>query len=122
MNSAPPFIITTVVWTHKLVVFFIYLGCLLPKRYLKYHIGFLFLLYLHWKSNKNKCILTELEYRLQGKQDTSIPTIEYDHDNPFIDRILQDMGIKLTSQQIHSIAMYGIVLSLCISFIRICRT
>ena len=113
------FLVHSVSVFHQVVVFFIYLGCLLPKKVLPYHIGFIVLLYVHWKTNHNKCALTQWEWKLRGLDHTQSPTIEYDHENPFMDKLFQQFHLHLTSKQLHQITMYGIIVSLLISIIRL---
>ena len=44
------------------------LGFLLPKQYLPYHIIAILLLLLHWKTNDDNCILTEIQNKLDGTE------------------------------------------------------
>ena len=56
-----------VVFIHNLIVLFLVIGFLLPKKYLIYFLIAWPLVYLHWKTNNNRCSLTELEYWLDNK-------------------------------------------------------
>src|ERR1700722_13032063 len=52
---------------HAFITFFILLGCFAShKAVLWVHFCFVPLVYLHWKTNRNRCVLTNFEYRLKG--------------------------------------------------------
>lgn len=69
---------------HHIIVLFIYTGgYILPEKYLKYYLLFVILLPIHWKINKNKCILTEWENKLKNIKGIFVP------------RFFEFYGIKL---------------------------
>jgi len=80
---------------HYFVVVFITLGAFLPKRYLFYFIFAWPLLYLHWKTNNNKCILTEIECWIDKQ-----PYCERNHnDYPFITNLLSYFHIEIKNRK-----------------------
>ena len=96
MNNILIFLLTTF---HKLLVYFMFFGCILPPKYLPLHIALWPIVYVHWQFNNNKCILTELELKMRGIK--KIPSVENDHgsDYYFMKKILSDMNISLTDHQ-----------------------
>ena len=54
---------------HLAIVVFVIFGCLLPNRsVILFHLIFLPILVLHWKTNEGVCYLTQLENKIQGKK------------------------------------------------------
>jgi len=53
--------------THRIIVYITLFGFILPKKYLKYHLFMWPIILLHWLTNNNRCILTELEEKITGK-------------------------------------------------------
>jgi len=70
---------------HILLLVFAVLGCLLPKKWLILHLLVWPLIIIHWLTNNDNCILTQLE------KTTRPPGIEYVH---FSLRIKDLLGIK----------------------------
>ena len=100
---------TILVFIHKLIVYFMAFGFLLPHGFLLYFLLTWPLVYLHWQFNNNRCVLTELEYYLD---DTPYPpTVDKDHNNPFVMKLLNDFGIHLSDSQVHYGIMYGFTVS-----------
>ena len=52
---------------HRILTYFTLFGFLLPRKYLIYHLFFYPSMIIHWMTNNNKCILTELEIKLSGR-------------------------------------------------------
>ena len=48
-------------FVHTLIVFFALFGCFLPLNYIKYHLFMFPIIYIQWKLNNNRCILTDIE-------------------------------------------------------------
>ena len=94
-------IITVVHIIHRLLVYFMMFGFIIPHKYLFLHIITFPFVYLHWQLNNDKCILTELEYKLKGIDYKFVPKTSDDHDYPFMRKIFSDFGLNLTDQQIH---------------------
>jgi hypothetical protein len=63
--------------------------------------------------NKNRCILTDLAYSLQGKVNTSTS-----QENPFLKSTIEKFGIYPSDAQIHICAMTMMFMSWLISYIR----
>lgn len=102
---------------HKLVVYFSFLGFLLPKKYLIYHLFAYPLLRVHWKLNNNRCILTELEYKLKNMNNP--PIYKEDHDYPYMQKLFKSYGFNFDNKQLHDITMNGLLLSWIITSIRL---
>lgn len=104
-----------VIFTHILVALFMAIGFLFPSNFLFY---FLFLwpgIYLQWQINNNRCILTDLEYYLDGK--TPPPGNNYEF--PFIKKQLANLNIQLKNDmQIYYFLIYGLTVFWIIGFIR----
>lgn len=101
---------------HKLLVYFMMFGFLLPRKYLFYHLITFPLIILHWIFNEEKCFLTELEYKLKGLKDA--PVYTKDHNYPFMKRVYADFGFHPTNEQMHSIVMISLFGSWLITFYR----
>ena len=93
-----------VIFIHILVSIFMVIGFLFPTKFLFY---FLFLwpaVYLHWQINDNRCILSDLEYYIDGK--TPPPGNNYEFPNT--QKKLAELGIKLQHMDIYYFFMYGL--------------
>lgn len=84
---------------HGIFVFLMMFGFVLPGSLLKYYLLLWPLTWLHWQINDDKCILTELEYKLKGK--TEIPKSKSDHNYPFMRKLYSMFNINLTDNEIH---------------------
>ena len=95
--------------THKIIAYIVIFGFLLPKKYLWYH-QFLFpILFLHWKTNNDSCILSQIEVYILG--DKNVPIVENDHDDSdstFMKSLFSNWGLKITSD--HESNIYTVVL------------
>ena len=87
---------------HKLFVYFIVFGFLLPKKYLIYHLIAWPLVWFHWKTNNNYCFLTQIENRLNEQ---NVPNVveaqENSGDTEFMKRLFNSMGIMISLERIH---------------------
>lgn len=106
---------------HKLLVYFMIFGCLLPEKYLWIHLLLWPIVYVHWQFNDEKCCLTQLELYL--KYNTSrkdAPKVEHDHgeDFYFLRKLLADFNLNLTIEQMHTGTYVVFTTSWFISFIR----
>lgn len=61
---------------HIILVYFIILGFLLPYEYLWIHLLTFPLIVLHWKTNNDKCILTEYEYTSEQIDNKKAPFMQ----------------------------------------------
>ncbi len=101
---------------HKLFVYFMILGFLLPRKYLYLFLISWPLVYIHWNLNNNKCILTEWEYKLKNIKD--VPIVNKDHDFPFINKMLNEWNIYLSNNQIHYLIISLLTITWTIGLIR----
>jgi hypothetical protein len=93
---------------HKLFIYFLILGAFLPKKYLFYYIIAWTITYIHWQFNKQRCILTQLEYFIDNK--AFPPKVDEDNDYndfPFIKSIFDELNIKIGNSEIHYMGIYG---------------
>ena len=104
---------------HRIVVYFMVFGFILPKKYLKFHLLTYPLIWLHWKLNNNKCFLTELEYKLKGIKYEDTPSYNKDHDFPYMRKIFNEFGLYPSDESIHQVVMATILVSWLISFTRL---
>lgn len=90
-------LITLVHIFHKILVYFMVFGCLLPQKYLLPHLLLWPIVYIHWQFNDQRCCLTQLELYLKDKTKTA-PTIQEDHgdDYYFLKSLLKDYDIELS--------------------------
>ena len=79
---------------HILGLLILLFGFMLPKKYLKYYILLLPIVFISWLINNNICILTYYEYKLRNKN------IENNCSSPFIYNTLKFMNINITQNQI----------------------
>lgn len=101
---------------HEIFVYFMIIGFIVPYRYL-----YIFLLswpsvYLHWQFNNNRCCLTQLEYYLKNIPEP--PSIDKDHNYPFINKILNKFNIYLSHDKIHYCILYGLTICWIIGLLR----
>ena len=74
---------------HNIFILIMIFGFMLPKKYLKFHALIWPLTLLHWKTNNNKCMLTQLEKYLKGDDSDS-------SDSSFMKSFFKRWGINLT--------------------------
>ena len=87
---------------HKLIVYFMVFGFLLPKKYLIYHLIVWPLVWLHWKTNNNYCFLTQLESKLNGKESPNVIEAQADStDTEFMKQLFNSIGIIMPIERIH---------------------
>ena len=107
----------SVMIAHKVLVYFMMLGFLLPKKYLIAHLMLWPAVISHWQFNDNKCILTEMELKLRGEEAKSI----YDENGGeyvFMKKFMNDMGMEFNSKQLHNLIYIGFTVSWLISLYR----
>lgn len=90
-----------VVVIHKLIVYFMFLGCFLPLRYLKFHLLAYPSAIVHWILNGNRCVLSDWEKKLGGAK--HITDTEY----PFMRKVFADFGYNPKEDTDIGILMYG---------------
>lgn len=91
---------------HNLLVFFIVFGVFVPKKYLIYFLFVWPIVFIHWQTNSNRCVLTELEYWLEGKpypksQTNSANVLKADPPSPFIRKITGTLFDGFTDGELH---------------------
>jgi hypothetical protein len=104
-----------VVILHCIIVYFLFLGCFLPEKYLIYHLLAFPLVSFHWQLNGNRCYLTDLEYKLNGIKD--VPAI--DNHYPFMKRIFAQLRFYPNDATIHIYAMWGLIIAWLITLVRL---
>ena len=100
-------------YLHKFFVYFMFLGFLLPKKFLYIHFIIYPLLLVHWKLNKNKCMLTQLEFKY--KNEKLPPNGEY----PFIKHMINEFNIYPTNKQIKIFFNLGLYIAWLITIYRL---
>ena len=73
---------------HRVFTYFTLFGFLLPKKYLIYHLLCFPGILIHWMTNNNKCILTELEIQLSGKSWS-------EYESEYSIKLLKSFGINV---------------------------
>ena len=104
---------------HRIIVIFVVIGCTLPKKFLIYHIILFPGLLIHWKTNNNYCILTQIENNLRNKKTTK--TVNEDHDQAvsFMKPFFKDIfNIDLDIETCDKLTIVMFTISWLISFIR----
>lgn len=113
-------LINILVFSHSLIVLFLFWGFLLPKKYLVYHLIAWPIVWLHWQLNNQRCILTEWEFKLRGVHDQEIIKVT-ENDSPFMRKfykvILGD-DKSISNETIHNSVVFGFTFSWIISLIR----
>ena len=123
MISIKTFLADQIHILHKLFVYFLVLGFLLPRKYLIIHLIAYLLLKLHNFTNNNYCISSLFEYILRDKEnkiktvDQMVVTIKYEY------KLLAFISKKvfnhyLTRSEMHTIGNIIISISVVISIIR----
>ncbi|MES2962417.1 MAG: DUF2784 family protein [Bdellovibrionota bacterium] len=65
-------LIRTLQFLHMAVLVFVIFGGFLPwKEVWLVHMVFVPLMFLHWKTNNNRCVLTQIESHLKGEREVS---------------------------------------------------
>jgi hypothetical protein len=90
-----------IVAIHKLIVYFMFLGCFLPLKYLKFHLIAYPSAILHWMLNGNRCVLSDWEKNLGGGKQTS------DTEYPFMRKVFGDLGYYPKEDAVIEKIMYG---------------
>lgn len=80
---------------HIVFIFFFFVGAFIPKKYLIFFIFAWPLLYLHWCTNNNKCIFTQIECWLDNKQ----YCLDQDEEFPFMNHILNTFNITINDNK-----------------------
>lgn len=85
-------LIRLIQYIHMAVLIFVIAGALLPWREVwLVHLVFLPLMYLHWKTNRNRCVLTQIEAHLKGEREVS--------ESGFIKRVWTRMAGRAPSER-----------------------
>ena len=87
---------------HKLIVYLIVFGFLLPKKYLIYHLVTWPLVWFHWKTNNGYCFLTQLESRLNNKDSPNVVEAHANSsDSEFMRQLFNNIGIVISLERLH---------------------
>jgi hypothetical protein len=96
-----------------------FFGCFLPKKYLPFHLLSWPLVYLHWKTNNNKCVISQIEYKLKYNTTINSPTSDnHDDDYYFMKKIFKDIGADFSNKQLSYLTYSLFTISWIISFFR----
>jgi hypothetical protein len=76
---------------HVIMILFLFGGAFIPKKYLILFIFAWPLLYLHWQTNNNKCICTQVECWF----DNQPYCLDQNEDFPFMTQILKIINIEI---------------------------
>jgi hypothetical protein len=89
---------------HRLLVYFMSLGCFLPEKYLWLHLLLWPIVFAHWQFNDQKCCVTQLEIYLKNKKCDASPHIQDDHGNDyyFLKKLLKDFNIEMTKEDMQT--------------------
>jgi hypothetical protein len=86
---------------HKFFFYFVIFGFLLPSKYLLCHLFAWPTIFLHWKTNNNRCWISELEDWLLSKKTKPVYR-DYDGiDSDFVKLIFRRIGLNVTNHYIH---------------------
>lgn len=80
---------------HVFLVLFYFVGAFIAKKYLILFIFAWPLLFLHWQTNNNKCICTQIEAWLDNQEDC----LNQYEDFPFITRMLNFLNIEIKGKK-----------------------
>ena len=85
---------------HTLVVLYGFFGFLSPKKYLIFHALFWPLMLIHWNTNGNKCILSDLE----NKVDNTYANEEWPFMRKFFGPAMSDKMIGYLTYTLYTIS------------------
>lgn len=116
-------LLISIVIIHKILVYFMFLGFILPEKYLPFHLLVWPIVYTHWQFNGNKCILTEIELKIKNGSAKDAPSVDTDHgsDYYFMKKILADFNIELTNSGMCYLTYSLFTIAWIISFVRYTR-
>ena len=97
---------------HSFVVYSLLLGWMLPKKYLNYYFMSFFVLFFHWKINNQKCIITQIQQKLDNKMD--------DKNYSFTGNMFNNFGIKLNRNQAYLMSYWMFIFVFFIGLYRVC--
>ena len=101
--------------THKIILYFMLFGFILPQKYIWIHAITWPIVYTHWLTNDGNCVLTEYEYKLKGKEIGKNNNL---HEYPFMRQTFSEVGVNLTDEQIDKYVIKYITIVWVISVIR----
>jgi hypothetical protein len=101
---------------HVAICLFLWFGCLLPTRFLVYHMVVILLIQIQFIITDNKCVLTVLEDDLR-KRPSSYST---GGESPFFGSIFRVLEITDNNTLANTIGGMLVQISFVISFIRYC--
>lgn len=104
----------TVSWLHLFCIVYLVFGFLSPKSALLFHLIAIPVVILQWRLNKDQCVLTQLQKKLES----SSPTQSIKQDSNFTKELFLKWGIELSNKQLFMV-IYGLLsISWMISFTR----
>ena len=108
IHNIKKYILPVVKGLHLVIMLFLTLGALLPKKYLIYFIFGWPLMYLQWILNDNKCFLTEFEYWL-ANDPRPAPNHYYNFVIKYNDSLYKIFNIKLDDDLINFYCYFTLV-------------
>lgn len=97
---------------HDILIIIVLIGWLiLPKKYLFYYLFISPIIFIHWKMNNNKCILSEWMYKLLDKENKS-------HETSYSVIFMSKLGIKLSEDNTEFVSRFGLSLTWVLAFLR----
>jgi len=100
---------------HVILLLFTTLGCLLPKRFLIYHIVIVVIITISWFVMGNRCVMAVLEDKLNGGDSTYM----YNYKTPFLTQFGSPLGIQIDPHHSTIITDSLMLIAFAISCIRL---
>ena len=97
-------LIRAIQFFHFAVIVFVLTACVLPWREVWIaHAIFVPLMVLHWKTNRNRCVLTQIEAKLKGEREVA--------ESGFIKKLIARITGKEPSDQALQLAIDSILVA-----------
>jgi hypothetical protein len=104
---------------HMLLLIYVMIGYLItPLQYIKYLLLIIILIYLNWKYDNERCILTKLEHYYRTNEWNIKPAIEIEAPEFFRQFIKKIFNINLTRESADKLNYYLLTNSFILGFIR----
>ena len=100
-----------VYFIHVMLICFVWIGFMLPKKYLIYYLIVLPIMFIYWQLNDNRCIFSQIENKIRGR--TTTPNVYQ-----YFSILLSKHGINVSYKTTKTIIVYGISICWLIAFFR----
>jgi hypothetical protein len=84
---------------HFFITIFTFFGILLPNKYIKYYILFIIILQIHWLTNNNECIITQIEQKYATDMNIIHEQMKSDTKYPFMEKIFNKINVSFDDSQ-----------------------